>query len=839
MQSNYDIFNALQNQHNQKNERSVENFFKAIFRKKHYIVITILLALAVAYFINYSATPLYESKTLLKKDNTVSSKGDEFQEIMNLQTKDLIETEIQLVTTNNVLNNVVNDLKLYLNIDKIVDKSGHEIDINKSLVDYNHEYLENNPEGNSYPHFLEIKALTNNPGSSVMIKKVSAKTFDFYNADDGAFLGRSNVDGAITYKTPTLDLVLYWPSSSIGDKLYITIKSYAATIGGLKSSITVSQIDNTNIFSISATSSSPYLAQKVVNSISNNFISSRVEQQRQAIKYSFNFADQQLQDISGKLKTAEQNLSQYKSSHQIMTMGEKSSNLVNFLSTLEAEKVQTQLQLGDYENKATEMEKEYKQNGTFDQTFLSPEKTSSTMSPFSTLQDQLSRLELQRIELLKKRNPEHPDVVNIDNQIAQLKDKMKDYNQNTLTAYKIIISAAKKKEDALSKLTNKYQGLIQQLPPQESKLAELMREKNVYEKVFNLLLNKREEMRIAELSKLQDIFVVEPAVYAGNIIYPKKNLNYTLALIMGVFVGLFFVWVTERSNKRLSDLTEIEEELKLPIMAIIPNYTNKLGRQISNSKVYDERFVVMMDEHEKYKESFNLLKLKIAYTLKEIPKLIMFTSCEEHTGKTTIIANFAIMLAQSGKKVLLIDCDLKRGRLSEVFDVPEGSAGLLNYLLNEEVGTFTYNILKNKEKDRTVRTLDIIPAGGIYKRSSDLLASERMEKLLKILRDSSYDYVLFDTPPITRIVDGLIIGQYIKNTVLIIRPDFSFKDSVLWGVKEMEEYNLNVLGTVVNACEIEKSVFKYKYGYGYEYHYGDERNHNGKKKHKKEIKQIA
>ncbi|MEO8399185.1 MAG: hypothetical protein ABI550_05135, partial [Ignavibacteriaceae bacterium] len=110
-----------------------------------------------------------------------------------------------------------------------------------------------------------------------------------------------------------------------------------------------------------------------------------------------------------------------------------------------------------------------------------------------------------------------------------------------------------------------------------------------------------------------------------------------------------------------------------------------------------------------------------------------------------------------------------------------------------------------------------------------------MDKLIEMLKDSSYDYILFDTPPITRVVDVLVLGRRIKDLIMVIRPNHTIKDSVVWGIKELQREEVKINGTVVNACDIKNSYFKHRYGYGYGYYSDNSTNgdDNIKKKKKK------
>jgi capsular exopolysaccharide synthesis family protein len=210
----------------------------------------------------------------------------------------------------------------------------------------------------------------------------------------------------------------------------------------------------------------------------------------------------------------------------------------------------------------------------------------------------------------------------------------------------------------------------------------------------------------------------------------------------------------------------------------------------------------------------------------------MFTSFEEQSGKTSVLANLALLLVQSNKNVLMVDCDLKRGSLTNMFNVSKKNSGLLNALSENKKLPSIYNLLHDKNKE-TDKSLHIIPPGGIKDNSSDLLETEMFPELLERIKNLPYDYILIDTPPVTRVIDGLITAKYVKNSLLIVRPDYTLKDGFKWGLEELKQTNTTIHGIVVNACDIENSSFKYSYRYGYSYSYefsdNNRNNNNGKK----------
>lgn len=844
------FLNNSKNNKKQKEKTFVE-ILQIIFRRKYILIGSLLITIIIAVLFNLLSTPVFKASGLLKKEVAPKNrtKGD-FADIIDLQTRDEIETEIELVKTWNVMSSVVDELKLNITIKKIMTSGGKTIKVDEPVV-----YFSDPAIVDKYsipfdlPEFKSVITKQKKESAELYIVKTGKNTFEIrdaltdrllsssdgiINSSDNESMDKDSVktitlsEGEAKFELPISDIEISWQKVPLRSRVYFDIQNYYKAMEDLKKRIAIDRVGKTNVFEISVKSSSSFAAALMVNTIIDKFRESRIEQQKQTIRYSFKFVDDQLKEMKGKLAEAEDNLSQFKSSGQITTIDQSSKELVQFLSKLEAEKVNTDLLMADYQNKIAEIQNEMNKKGYVDQSFLSPGNNNNinVNSPFSSLLKQLSDLELQRLELLQRRTEKHPDVIALDEQIYMAKEKLNSYNQNTLTAYQIIINSLEKKLLKITNLMSKYEVKLEMLPAKENRLARLMRKKNVYEKINNLLLDKREEMRMAELSKLQDIAVVDPAHEPLKPISPRKILNLFLAVILGGFVGLIGVFLLELKDNKLINLDVLEEEFNLPIFAIIPKYSNVIRDRIKNATESKDKFVTLMDEQEGFRETFRLLKTKLLFQMEGREKIFMITSCEEDTGKTSIVANLAISIAQENKKVLAIDCDLRKAALSKMFDVPKNAPGLIEFIERDVAPTIYTKVLKN---------IDILPAGGTREDSSHLLNSERMRLLFNAIDTSFYDYIIIDTPPVTRVVDTLVLGRSIKDAILVVRPGHSFKEAVLGGIQEMLQAKIKLRGIVANAAEIKDSYYyKYRYSYGYGYTYGE----NGKKSTKKKTKTV-
>ena len=340
------------------------------------------------------------------------------------------------------------------------------------------------------------------------------------------------------------------------------------------------------------------------------------------------------------------------------------------------------------------------------------------------------------------------------------------------------------------------------------------------------MLDQREAMRVAELSKMQDITIVDEAKVPENPSWPKKSLVVLVSLILGGFVGILGIFSVELYRTRFVNLDELETEFHVPILSIIPKYTKEILNDIKNSKS-EYKLATLISDDNGLTETYRLFRTKLSQKLDPENKIIMITSCEENTGKTSVAGNLAVSLSQEGKRVLLVDCDLRKSDLSKMFGLTTKDPGLIDYLTKD---------VNPKIYSRASKLIDILPTGGLTDESGTILNSPKMKSLFSHLSQSNYDIIIFDTPPVTRVVDPLVIAQFIKDVIIIVRPNHSLIETVRWGMQELKQANARIKGIVANAGNIENSYY-YRYRYGYGYGYG--KKNNGKVKNiKKSLMKV-
>ena len=220
-------------------------------------------------------------------------------------------------------------------------------------------------------------------------------------------------------------------------------------------------------------------------------------------------------------------------------------------------------------------------------------------------------------------------------------------------------------------------------------------------------------------------------------------------------------------------------------------------------------------------ESYRTLRTNIEYSaFNESLKTIVVTSSEPGEGKTTTAGNLALSLAQNEKKVLLMDCDLRRGSIHKRFVISNGM-GVSEVIVGKaSIDSVIRNISKN---------LDVITTGNLPPNPSEMLGSKNMKSLIKQLRPV-YDYIIFDTPPVLAVTDAQILSTKVDGTILVVKAKKTKKDNVINAKKLLDKVKANVIGTVFNGVEESKNNY---------FHYHENENKKHKKSKKKKVMSLG
>ncbi len=351
---------------------------------------------------------------------------------------------------------------------------------------------------------------------------------------------------------------------------------------------------------------------------------------------------------------------------------------------------------------------------------------------------------------------------------------------------------------------------LQALPEIQQQYLQMYRDVKINTELYTNLLNDYQKLKIAQSGEVGNIFVIDKAVYPISAIKPKKALVILIGLLLGIMLGLVLVFIKKLLSTGVKDGTELEITTGLCILANIP-YA-KMQEQFAKKK---DAFGLLysyvnsrssQESADMVIEAMRSLRTALLFsTHKAKNNVIMITGASPAIGKSFVTANFAAVLAETGKKVVVIDGDLRRGYLHRYYQ-QDNTNGLSEHLTTNDPIVI---------KETTITGLDLISRGESPLKPANLLMSDKFQELIDNL-SLSHDYVLIDSPPVLAVTDSNIIGSLAGSTLVVARYDTSNVKEVKLAVDKLQASNANVVGMVFNGVRKEAGrSYDYQYGYNY------------------------
>ncbi|MFV5503159.1 polysaccharide biosynthesis tyrosine autokinase [Acinetobacter sp. 226] len=402
-----------------------------------------------------------------------------------------------------------------------------------------------------------------------------------------------------------------------------------------------------------------------------------------------------------------------------------------------------------------------------------------------SLETQKAQLEQQVAEASAKYTNEHPVMQQMNAQLA-----------------------------AINKRINQLEGTLKQLPDLQRRYLQLFREVEVKQQLYTALLNSYQQLRIAKAGEIGNVRVVDTAVEPLEPIKPKKLQILILSIFLGGFLGTLLALLRNMLRSGIKDSSQIENELDLPVYATVPRSPAQNGYiKLAKKKKYIPILAVKNSDDIAI-ESLRSMRTAIHFALSNARNnIVMISGPAPEVGKSFISTNLAAILAQSQKRVLLIDADLRRGYIHKYFN-QNHQPGLAEYLNKQAT-------LNEVIKATDIPGLDLLTRGKSPVNPSELLSTPLFGEMLTQL-SSQYDHILIDTSPILAVTDGIIISQHAGVNLLIARYAQTQMKELELTVNRFEQAGVKVSGVILN--DIQRSSAGYGYGYNYAYSYKASKN---------------
>lgn len=367
---------------------------------------------------------------------------------------------------------------------------------------------------------------------------------------------------------------------------------------------------------------------------------------------------------------------------------------------------------------------------------------------------------------------------------------------------------------AINKRIAELDGTLKRLPELQRQYLQLFREVEVKQQLYTNLLNSYQQLRIVKAGEIGNVRIVDTAVEPIASIAPKKLQILILSVFLGGFLGILLALLRNMLRSGIKDSNQIENELDLPVYATVPHSPVQESHIKTLKKKKNLPILAVKNNDDIAIESLRSMRTAIHFALSSAKNnIIMISGPSPELGKSFITINLATILAQSDKRVLLIDADLRRGYMHKYFnyDVQPGLAEYLNG--QHELGS----IVRSTE----VENLSIISRGKSPANPSELLSTQKFADMLTHL-SSQFDHILIDTPPVLAVTDGIIISQYAGVNLVVARYAKTQMKELEMTVNRFEQVGVKVNGFILN--DIQREAGGYGYGYNYAYAYKANKN---------------
>ncbi|MBA2561712.1 MAG: polysaccharide biosynthesis tyrosine autokinase [Chitinophagaceae bacterium] len=754
----------------QKPENSESTFFED-FSYKYlpfwplFIFFLIVLLVGAWVYLRYT-TPVYAtSSTLLINDEKKGADENKIEESLNLLSSNkIVENEIEVIKSRKLMEEVVKDLHLYAP----VYEEG-KVKLTSAYASSPVTIEVNQPEKLKY--FDKIYFTYNYKNKTVVINK------NAYPLDTMVATPYGNIKFTVNkYFWKPTEKPLYFA-------LFQPKQIANAILGNLYVSATSKQ---SSIVYLYLKDEVPQRGEDILNVLMDKYNNDAIEYKNNLAKNTIAFVDERLRLVSDELNSVEKKIQDFKTRKGIVDLSEQGKLYLRNVSESDQKLADVNTRLGvlnQVENYVTA-----KDNSTG----IVPATLGINDPVLTKLLDKLYQAEIDIEKLKKTTAANNPILESITNEREKIRPSILENIRNQKANLEV-------SKNDLSTTTRSFNSALQSIPQQERELLNVSREQLIKNNVYSFLLQKREETALAYASNLANSKIISPAQSTNTPVTPKTNIIYLVAVVLAFVLSIALVSFKELFTGKILFRTQIEKYTNIPIVGEISNFKEKKG------------ILVKGNENRAIQEQFRQLRAATGlFNKTNIKKKILVTSSIPGEGKSLISTNLALSLSRSGKKVILIDMDIRNPEISKNFQVSK-NIGIANFL---EENIEPAEIINNSN----FHNLFILPAGETKENPTELLLNGKLSDLFDYL-EAGYDYIIIDTPPVNSVTDAFILSEFCDFSLYVIRHKYTPKTFIKKlddNIKMKPLKNIAIVFNGIKPRGFIKGDYGYGYGYGYE-----------------------
>ncbi len=744
----------------------------------------LLISLFSGYlFMRYSAVN-YRSAAKIKiidESKRTDIASEEVANIWGISTINL-DNEIEVLKSYRLLNEVVEELNL--------DVSYYYVGFFKTSEKWNAPFV--------------VKKFATDEVQQLPLTYHVELTAQGFEVDDGenkysvGFKSKNNSAPGLPFSIELLEDVTL---SEYEDVTYkVVINPRKKTVMRLINRLQVQPTNKkSDILALWLTGESIERSEAILNTVISKFNEDAIKDVQMISKRTLDFIDERFIYLSGELDSIELGKAGFKQDNNLAYIEEDATSILKKKSEAENEafSLETQISLSQSLKRAVSKQANFG---------LLPANIGLENSSINSLVNNYNELARERTKLLASVQENHPSIQSLNTQLKRGKEnilKTVDVSQRQL---RISLGQLNQQKDMASEMFSR-------LPENEKILRGIERQQIIKEKLFLLLLQKREEAAINNAVTVPSVKVVDYAKTPEEPVSPKKVIVYPLALLLGLFVPFAMLFLRFALDTKVQERSDVERlNQAVPIMGEIP----------------------FLEKHENFKEAgdrsllaeaFRILSTNVTFHLpkehdSDKGRVIYVASAVKGEGKTTIALNLSLAYASLNKKVLLLGCDLRNPQLHAHFGIDKNTMGLSDYLYTPEVN---WEDCIHRGYGKNVNH-KVCFSGTLPTNPPELLAGEGFEKFIKRAK-KEFDYIIVDTAPTVLVTDTLLISEYADISLFVVRLGHTDKRLIEFSKDLKKSGKLKDMVYVLNDVGLDRTKdYNYGYGYGYTYDYNTQKS---------------
>ncbi|NNV57452.1 GumC family protein [Limnovirga soli] len=631
---------------------------------------------------------------------------------------------------------------------------------------------------------LELKGGLENPLAwDVRIDKDKVKFIDDYT--DTSFVQTWGDTVKLRYCTFVLkqnpEVTVRNPNLPLGLRIApfdATFFTYNESLLAFLSALSTTSMD------ITFDASVPKKGEDFVNYLISLYVKSKIDASNMVADSTVSFIDERIQMVARELSNVEGSIQKFQQSNSITDINALSSALIGQKSDAGKELSAQEVQIQWVQDLEAVLQDDKRPMPT-----VSP----ITDQAYIQLVEKYNNLQQQRQLLLTNNTEQNPQVKAVDGQLAQIRNNL----VKTLVTYRQGLVV---KRDDLAKQNSSVQAAIQKMPVQQRQYLESSRRQDVLQQLYVYLLTVREQTAVTKSNNIAPVRILDVAKAGVYPWWPNKLIVIIGSIFLGLLIPSLVILINELTNNKVTTPADIVESTSAPLIA-------EISETKSSNKV-----VVTKESRTAVAEQFRTLRTNLLFRLSGTDqKVIMITSTVSGEGKSFITLNLAAAMALSGKKVLLVDMELRKAQLTKDLGLQDHT-GIADYL---ERSAFLNDVIQPSGINEN---LWVLSSGELESNPSETLLNDKMGAFFDEMK-RKFDYIILDTPPAAIVTDAQVIGRYADVTLYIVRQKVTYKKHIDV-IEDLKQNNkLKNISVILNDVKL---VPGYNQGYGFGYRFDED-----------------